>query len=79
MHVNGPLTTQADEDLQDADSRYANESWLVVVVQPVQEYPAINPDNLGQYEGQNVTVEQKLAGIVQAYALDEFVDTYPRG
>lgn len=73
-----PLTTQTDEDLQNTNRGDTHESWLVVVVQPVQEYPAINPHNLSQDEGQDVAVEQKLPGVVQADALDEFVDT-PRG
>lgn len=64
VHVHGPLTTQADEDLQDADDGDADESRLIVVIQTVEEYPGINPHELGQDEGQHVAVEQKLAWIV---------------
>lgn len=73
MHVYGPLTAEADKDLEYTDDGDSYEAGLVVVLQSVHEYPGVNPDELGQHERQYVAVEQELAGVVQTHALDELV------
>ena len=73
MHVDGPLTAQADKDLEHADGGDADEAGLVIIVQSVDEHPAVDPDELRQNEWQHVTVEEQLAWIMETHALHEFV------
>lgn len=74
--MHGPLTAQAQKDLQHADSRDAHQARVIVLVDAVDEDPTVDPQGLQYHERQDVTVEHPFAWIMQADGLHEFV--HPR-
>jgi len=46
LNVHGPLTAQAQKYMQHADRRDAHQARLVILVDPVNEDPAVDPRKL---------------------------------
>lgn len=75
VDVHGPLTAQTQEDLHHADDRDAHQAHVIVLVDTVDEDPAVDPQALQYHERHDVAVEHPSARIVQADRLHEIV--YP--
>lgn len=73
--MHGPLTAQAQKDLQHADRRDAHQARVIVLIDAIDEDPTVDPQGLQHHERQDVTIEHPFARIMQADRLHEFI--YP--
>lgn len=76
MDVHGPLTAEAQEDLQHADRRDAHQARVIVLVDAVDEDPAVDPQALQYHKWHDIAVEHPSARVVQADRLHELVDSW---
>lgn len=75
MDVHGPLTAETQENLQHADDRDAHQARVIILVDAVDEDPAVDPYRHQYRERHDVAVEYPSAWIVHADRLHELV--YP--